>query len=88
MYKVITKALANCLKLALSLIISNEQSAFVLGHLISDNFIVAFEAMHSLHKKIGGKMGLATLKLDMSKAYDWVELMVFSLGYYEETGFL
>lgn len=69
-YKVITKALANHLKPTLPLVISNEQNAFVLGRLISDNVIVAFKAMHSLPMKIGDKVGFSVLKLDISKAYD------------------
>ena len=43
------------------------------GRLITNNVIVAFETMHHISQKKGGKIGEMTLKLDMSKAYDQVE---------------
>ena len=49
------------------------QSAFVGGRLIHDNVLVGFEWIHTIrqaHFRNGRKV---TLKLDMSKAYDWVE---------------
>lgn len=53
-YKVVAKSLENNLQSNLHYIISYEQSAFVPGRLISDNVIVAYEAMHSLLQKNGG----------------------------------
>ena len=73
-YKLITKTIVNGLKLVLGNIISENQSAFVPGHLISDNALVAFELMHALRAKLNGSKGWLALKLDMSKAYDRVEL--------------
>ena len=54
-------------------IVSNSKSIFVLGRLITNNVLVAFETLHYMHyNKIGRDEAMA-LKLDMSKAYDQVE---------------
>ncbi|KAM6569155.1 hypothetical protein CsatB_017140 [Cannabis sativa] len=73
LYKVISKVLANRLKGLLSKVISELQSAFILGRLISDNVLVSFEILHYLRRKQQGKHGCMALKLDMSKAYDRME---------------
>lgn len=65
--------LANRLKKVLPSIIHESQSGFVLGRLITDNILVAYECFHFLEKKKKGKEGYLGLKLDMSKAYDRVE---------------
>jgi len=72
-FKIALKTIANRLKKILPFIISDTQSAFVHGRLITDNVQVSFEAMHHINQKKGGKMRDMTLKLDMSKAYDKVE---------------
>jgi len=41
--------------------------------MITDNVLLAYEITHLMHKRKGGRQGLATIKLDMSKAYDRVE---------------
>lgn len=68
--KVITKVLANILKLVLPSIIFPNQCAFVPKSLITDNIIAAYETLHTMHTNLHGKHGQMTLKLDMNKAYD------------------
>ena len=72
-YKIIAKVLANRLNIILPRCISNTQSAFVPGRLITDNALVAFEMFHTLKRKKKRKWGFYALKLDMEKAYDRVE---------------
>ncbi|KAH1114010.1 hypothetical protein J1N35_007388 [Gossypium stocksii] len=72
LYKILAKAIANQLRGIIGKCIDNAQSAFVLGRLISDNVLLAYEILHMLRKRLG-KKGYMTVKLDMSKAYDRVE---------------
>ena len=72
-YKILSKVLTNRLKPILSHIISETQSAFIPGRLITDNILVAFETLYHMKTKPTGKEGFMALKLDMSKAYDRVE---------------
>ncbi|KAK0594791.1 hypothetical protein LWI29_000556 [Acer saccharum] len=72
-YKVVSKALANRFCGVLNEVISDNQSAFIPGRLITDNAIIGFECMHALKRKKKGRTGALALKLGMSKAYDRVE---------------
>ena len=71
--KIISKVLANCLKLVLPMVISDAQSVFVPNHFITDNIIVAYELLHRMRNRRRGRMGQMAVKLDISKAYNKVE---------------
>lgn len=71
--KIITKVMANRMKGLLNSVVSETQSAFLPGRLISDNVMISYEIMHYLKGKRTGKDGYMALKLDMSKAYDRIE---------------
>ena len=71
-YKLISINLADRLKPWLHSLISEFQSAFIHGRLITDNIITTHEIIHSLRtKKI--KKPFMALKLDIAKAFDKVE---------------
>ncbi|KAA3477692.1 reverse transcriptase [Gossypium australe] len=72
-YKIIAKMLVRRMSDILGVCINEAQGAFIPGRLISDNILIAYEVLHSLKMKKGGKKGNFALKLDMSKAYDRVE---------------
>lgn len=72
-YMLISKVLANRLKVVLPCIISPNQSAFLLGWLITDNILLAYETLYTMHTRMWSKVGIMGIKLDMSKAYDRVE---------------
>ncbi|KAA3464320.1 reverse transcriptase [Gossypium australe] len=89
LYKVVAKAIVNRLHDVMGLCIDEVQSAFVPGHLITDNVLVAYEILYTFRKKRVGKKGFMTLKLDMSKAYDRVEWnfvrnVMIQMGFAEE----
>ena len=73
LYKIVSKMLANRIKIVLPSVISNAQSAFIPGRAITDNIIISAEVMQFLKRKRQGKNESAALKIDMSKAYDRIE---------------
>ena len=70
LYKILSKVLANRLKSILPNIISSNQSAFIPSRLISDNILVDYETLHTMHSRMYGCVGYMEIKLDMSKAYN------------------
>lgn len=72
-YKIISKVLANRMKVWLGSLISHNQSAFVSKRLIQDNILVAQEVFHFLKSSKGKKLNSLAMKLDMYKAYDYLE---------------
>ncbi|CAM8995607.1 unnamed protein product [Rhodiola kirilowii] len=84
--KIMTKAMANRLQSILDKVISLNQSAFVKGRLITDNILLAQELNHFIRSRRNGSRGYASLKVDMSKAYDrlewaFIEQMLLKLGF-------
>lgn len=80
-----SKVLANRLHGLLPDIISENQSAFQAGRLITDNILMAYETLHYM-KHQSGTVGFMAIKLDMSKAYDRVEwsflkLLMLRMGF-------
>lgn len=72
-YKTIPKLLSLRLKPVLQLIVSENQSAFIPGRIISDNVLIIHEMLYYL--KISGavKHCAVAVKIDISKAYDRLE---------------
>lgn len=73
-YKLVSKAITNRLKPIMHSIISSNQSFFIPVRLITDNIMLAHKLLHTLKGQKRGKVENMAVKLDMSKAYDRVEL--------------
>ena len=88
-YKLVSKIVANQLKVVFQDIVCKNQSAFIAERLITDNMLVAHELMNHINWKRKGKTSEMALKLDMSKAYDQVEWeclqqIMRKLGFHEK----
>ena len=86
LYKIAAKANTNHMRNIMEEVIGDEQSAFVLGRLITDNVLVAYESIHAMKKKRKGKNSSCAVKLDMLKAFDrvewhYLESMMIQLGF-------
>lgn len=71
--RILFKVLANRIKPILNTLISDKQSAFIEGRLLTDNALIAYEINHYIHRKTQGETGVAGLKVDVSKACDRLE---------------
>ncbi|GLT59681.1 hypothetical protein SLA2020_324880 [Shorea laevis] len=83
MYKIISKLLANRLRMVMPSIISESQTAFVGNRQITDGIIIINEMLHDM--KRGNKAGLI-FKADFEKAYDnvdwgFLDFMMDKLGF-------
>lgn len=68
-YKVITKILAQRLRVVMSSLVNPCQSSFIPNRQSRDNIVVAQEVFHSMRKR-KGKVGWMAIKIDLEKAYD------------------
>nr|GEX90498.1 hypothetical protein [Tanacetum cinerariifolium] len=71
LFKCISKIIANRIKESLKLLVSPNQSAFVLGKSITDNILLTQELMHNYHLDRGPSR--CAFKVDIQKAYDTVD---------------
>lgn len=70
LYKVVSKIIANRLKLLLPRMITENQSAFVKGRLLMENVLLASKLVKDYHKESVSPR--CAMKIDISKAFDSV----------------
>ncbi|GKA83475.1 protein LAZ1, partial [Tanacetum coccineum] len=70
-YKCISKILTNRIINGIKEVVSENQSAFVLGRSISDNILITQELMHNYHRNRGPSR--CAFKINIQKAYDTVD---------------
>ena len=71
LYKIISKLMANRLKLVLPKFIEPNQSAFVKDRLLMENVLLASELVKSYHKSTVS--AISAIQIDISKAFDTVQ---------------
>lgn len=71
LYKVVSKIIANRLKVILPRIITANQSAFIQGRLLMENVLLASELVRGYHKE--DITPRCVMKIDISKAFDSVQ---------------
>ena len=73
LYKMVSKMLANRLIRCLDKCVSEEQSAFVKGHSILDNALIAIEIIHSMKRKTKGWRGNWLSRLILARLMiEWI----------------
>jgi hypothetical protein len=72
-YKVVSKCLVNTLRPLLQDLISETQSAFIPGRMVTENAVIAFECIHALQNGSAKSGKFCAYKLDLMKAYDRVD---------------
>ena len=84
-YKIISKVLCQRLKGLLPNLISETESSFVSGRLISDNILIVQEMFHGLRTNNSCKEKFLATKTDMSKAYrvEWTffQRLLLKMGF-------
>lgn len=71
--KIISKTVANRIKVILPSIMNETHSAFLTGRLITKNSLIAFEIFYYLKQSKSKHKGYVGIKLDIAKAYDSLE---------------
>lgn len=87
LYNLISKVIANILKLILLNLISDSQTNFVPRKQVIGNVLIAYKLIHFLRRKIKGKQAYMSIKLDMNKAYnrveqDYLEKVLTTMGFH------
>lgn len=67
--KLLTKVVANRLKVVAAKLVSETQCSFILGRQTSDNIVIVQEILHSM-RRMNGRTGAMAIKIDLEKAYD------------------